>query len=151
MSEVIPAKMAPFQPRPTPHSREFWQNLEKGVLSIRRCTQCRHWNHPPMENCRICGGPTRFEPVTGKGVVYSFSVMHYPSVPLYEPPYIVVVVELDEQPHLRMVGRLAGVEPEDAKIGQRVVVEILDLPGGSFKVPAFWPEGNSDKEGAITL
>ena len=131
--------MAPFQPRPTPDSQQYWTNLRGGVVTARRCVTCRLWMHPPLERCRRCGDATEFEPLSGRGVVYSFTTTHYPVAPMYDSPFVVAVVDLEEQPGLRMVGRLVGVAPDDVRIGMAVVAEIEDLPGGSFSVTAFWP------------
>ena len=132
-------ELEPFQPRPTPNSIEYWSLLQEGVLAARRCTSCRQWLHPPLERCRRCGAPTRYEALSGRGVIYSQTVTRYPVTPMYEPPIVVAVVEMDEQKDLRMVGRVVGMEPEQVEIGLEVVAEIEKLPGGDFNVVAFVP------------
>jgi uncharacterized OB-fold protein len=55
-------------------------------------------------------------------------------------PYAVALVDLDEQPGLRLPGRVVGVEPDDVHIGMRVKARIEPLPGGEFHVPVWEPD-----------
>jgi uncharacterized OB-fold protein len=79
--------------------------------------------------------------VAGTGTVYSFIVQRQPSVVGYvdEVPYVVALVELDEQAGLRLPTRLVGVEPEDVTVGMSVTVEFIALPGGDYTIPVFRP------------
>jgi uncharacterized OB-fold protein len=131
----------PPQPAPDADSAGFWQATADGHLALARCADCRHWLMPPLERCRRCGGPVGWERVAGTGRVHSFIVVHYPAVPGYadELPYVVGLVELDEQAGLRLSARLVGVEPAAVRIGQPVVAEVVDLPGGPWRIPVFHP------------
>ncbi|MEV4102683.1 OB-fold domain-containing protein [Nonomuraea sp. NPDC049649] len=126
---------------PDPDTRAFWEATADGRLAVCRCQSCGKWMHPPLERCRECGGTTAFEYVTGSGVVYSFIVQRQPLVAGYvdQTPYVVALVELDEQPGLRLPTRIVGVDPPDVTCGMRVEAEFVDLPGGDFKVPVFRP------------
>lgn len=130
----------PPQPEPDPDTEGYWSAMSAGVLSLARCEECARWVHPPTERCAACGGGMRFEPVVGTGTVYSFITVHQPSVPGYlrDLPYRVVLVELDDQPGLRLPG---GIDAHFAEIGigDRVSVELVDLPGGPYKIPHFRP------------
>jgi uncharacterized OB-fold protein len=96
---------------------------------------------PPLERCRKCGSPTTYQPVSGGGEVYSFIVQHRPVTVGYidNVPYVVGVVELDEQKGLRLPGRIVDVAPADVKVGMRVKARLERLPGGDFVVPVFAP------------
>jgi uncharacterized OB-fold protein len=134
----------PPQPRPDLDTAGFWEATARGELSLCRCEQCRRWQHPPVERCRECAGTTSFEPVSGAGTVFSFIVANRASVPGFSAlvPYVIAVVELDEQPGLRLVSRLAGVEPTEVEIGLRVEAEIEELPGGKYHVAVFHPSSS---------
>ena len=70
-------------------------------MVIQRCGSCGYYNHPPRRFCDAClGQDLRFEPVSGRGVVYTFTVMHQHDVAGFEEdaPFINIVVELAEQP-----------------------------------------------------
>jgi uncharacterized OB-fold protein len=96
---------------------------------------------PPLERCRTCAGDTAFERVDGTGVVYSYIVQRQPVVAGYldKTPYVVALVELGEQPGLRLPARLVGIDPADVTCGMRVEAQFTDLPGGDFTVPVFRP------------
>jgi len=129
----------PPQPRPDPDTAGFWAAASRGELALCRCQKCGLWMQPPLERCRRCGGETSFAPVSGRGAIYSFIVVRHPAVPGYLDglPYVVAIVELDEQAGLRLPTRLLDVVPEQVRIGQRVRVELSPHPGGDFRVPCF--------------
>ncbi len=135
----------PPQPAVDPDTAGFWAATARGELALCRCQVCRTWLQPPMERCRVCGGPTAYEQVTGDGTIYSFIVVNRPSTSGYaeQVPYAVALVELDEQPGLRLSARLVGVDPHgpEVAIGTRVRAEIVGVPGGPFHVPVFRPRG----------
>ncbi len=112
-------------PAITELTRPFWDAARQGVLAIQRCGDCGHFNHPPREACEGClSAKLAFEPVSGLGIVWSFTVMHQKSVAGFEAsvPYLTALVELDEQPMLLLVTNLPGASAESAHIGQRVSV-----------------------------
>lgn len=106
-------------------SRPFWEAAQQQQLVVQRCRECHYFNHPPRTICDACQSQQlAFEPVSGKGSIYSFSVMHQKNIAGFEEqiPYLNIVVELDEQPRLFMVANLPGSEREKVKIGGRVEV-----------------------------
>lgn len=129
----------PPQPVPDADTRGFWEAMAMGRLALCRCQVCGLWHQPPLERCRRCAGETAFEEVSGQGRLHSFIVVRHPAVPgfLDELPYVVGLVELAEQRGLRLPGGVVGAAPDELEIGQGVVVEIVDLPGGDCKVPVF--------------
>lgn len=132
-------KLNPPQPDPSLDSAPWWQKLKEGVLTLQRCTKCREWQFPAMERCRHCGGEATFEPISGKGHIYSYIINHRAVAPGFDEllPYPVAIVAPDEAPHLRIPGRVVGVANEAVRIDQAVTAEIVDLPGGEWKVPIF--------------
>lgn len=100
----------------------FWEATAQRTLKLLRCTACRTWIHYPRPVCRSCGSADLApDVVSGRGTVYSFTVTHQ-AVAGYEPPFAVVIVELEEQPGLRMVSNLVDVAPGDIRIGMPVEV-----------------------------
>jgi len=135
-----PAVEMPPQPFPDPDTAGFWEATGRGELALCRCQGCRAWMHPPLERCRRCAGATAFEPLSGSGRLHSFIVMRRPSVPgLGPPPHVVVLVDLDDAPGLRLSGMLVGVDPAAVEIGARVQAQIVDVPGGRYRAPQFVP------------
>jgi len=109
-------------PQPDPETAFFWEAAKRGELHILRCRDCGTYIHLPRPACRTCGSVDLApEPVSGRGVVHSYTVTHFP-LPGFEPPFAVVLVELEEQPGLRLVSNLVDVTPEEVEIGMPVEV-----------------------------
>lgn len=130
-----PALLSPV-PVPDPDSTPYWEGLSNGKLMLCRCDDTDKWMHPPLERSRYTGGPVHFEEVSGEGTVYSYIVVRQALVPGRIPPYVVGLVELDEQPGLR-INAVIDVDPADIRIGQRVQVRIVALGESGFHIPEF--------------
>ena len=131
----------PPQPVPDADSRGHWEATAEGRLALRRCQECGWWAHPPLERCRRCAGLTAYEAVGGEGTLHSFTVIHRAAVPGFgdQVPYVVGLVDLDEQGGLRLAARIEGVGAGQVHVGQRVRARIVAHPGGEFHVPVFSP------------
>ena len=62
------------------------------------------------------------EPVSGRGTVFTFTINHQQYHPDVAPPYVIAVVELDEQPDLRLPTNIVDGDPDDVRIGAAVQV-----------------------------
>lgn len=131
----------PPQPEPDLDSEGFWRATAEGRLALCRCRSCGLWLQPPLERCRRCAGETAFEAVAGRGRLHSFIVVRHPAVPGYleQLPYVVGLVELEEQDGLRLPARVVGFEPDEVRVGQPVEAEIVPLAGGDHRVAVFRP------------
>jgi hypothetical protein len=131
----------PLHPTPTPDSEGFWRHTEQGELAMCWCPGCSRYQHPPVERCRFCATATEFRPVSGRGHLYSYIVVHRAIAPGYQhrPGHVIGLVELDDQPGLRLSTQLIDLEPEDVKIGMSLEARIVPLPGGPLSVPMFGP------------
>lgn len=110
-------------------NRFFWTSGEDGRLRIARCTSCSYWLHPPAPYCPRCGGrDVAPDVVSGRGQVWSFTVNHHPWDGGTEP-YAIVLVELAEQPGLRLTSNLVGRRPDDVHIGMAVQVVFEERDG----------------------
>ncbi len=110
-------------PTPIGPNAEFYEFLARGELRLQRCAACGTWRHPPRHRCAHCGSlDAAWERAPGRGRVFSWTVTHRPVDPAFDPPYAVLVVELDEGP--RLVGNLRGMEPSGLALDLPVVVEI---------------------------
>jgi uncharacterized OB-fold protein len=109
-------------PLPDPDTAFFWEATAEKKLKILRCQDCKTYIHYPKPSCWNCSGSNVApEEVSGRGTVYSYTVTHQ-AVPGYEPPFAVVIVELEEQAGLRMVSNVVDVAPDDVRIGMPVQV-----------------------------
>lgn len=129
-------------PAVDPESEPFWHAAGEGRLLVERCTDCGAESHPARGMCRSCHSrATAPAEVTGRGVVYSFTVNHHRWLPGLEVPYAVVLVEFPAHPGVRVAGRLRGCDPRDAAIGMRVAVGFEPGPGG-VAIPSFVADGD---------
>ncbi|MGI6873440.1 Zn-ribbon domain-containing OB-fold protein [Amycolatopsis sp. 3B14] len=130
-------------PVPTPLTEPYWDAARRGELVLQQCADCARFTHPPAEWCRFCGSERRgFAPVSGVGVVETFSVVHRTFAPGFagRVPYVIAWVGLDEQPGLRMFGNVLGVPADHVHIGQRVELVFEEIDGFGT-VPNFQPAG----------
>lgn len=112
-------------PEVTPGSRDFWTGGADGELRIYRCHSCLRYFHPPVGACFRCRsrdvGP---EPVSGRAVVASYTVNHHPWFgEAFPVPYVIALVELAEEPDVRLTTQLVDVAIDDVRIGMPVEVE----------------------------
>ncbi len=120
-------------------SAPFWTAARNRQLAIQRCLSCGYYNHPPRAVCDAClSQDLSFEPVSGRGAIYSFTIMHQKDVAGFEneAPFINIVVELDEQPMLLMVSNVPITQRERVRIGARVEAYFEDR-GDNVIVPQF--------------
>ena len=118
----------PFRvlPRVTDANRHFWTGGAEGELRLLRCRACRSWVHPPAPVCPEClSREVAPEAVSGRARVATFTLNHQPWVPAPDHPYAIAIVELDEQPGLRLMTNIVNCPPEEVRIGMpvRVVFE----------------------------
>ncbi|MBO3746651.1 OB-fold domain-containing protein [Streptosporangiaceae bacterium NEAU-GS5] len=98
----------------------YWTACRRGELVVQACTACARRVHPPAEQCPDCGSADLvFAPVSGKGVVHTFTVVHRTRGG--RQPYAVGWVDLDEG--VRAFGELLTAEP---RIGMPVEVAFVD-------------------------
>jgi uncharacterized OB-fold protein len=110
-------------PSPVGLNADFYAFCARGELRLQRCSACQTWRHPPRFRCAHCGSDAFvWEPVSGRGHVFTWTVTHRPIDPAFTPPYAVVIAELEEGP--RLVGNLRGMEPAELALGLPIVVEI---------------------------
>ncbi len=115
----------PFRvlPRLTERNKHFWQGGERGELCFLHCATCDHFIHPPQPLCPECLGKG-LEPraVSGRARVLTFTLNHQPWVPAPDHPYCIAIVEIEEQPGLRLMTNIVDCAPESVVIDMPVQV-----------------------------
>jgi uncharacterized OB-fold protein len=95
--------------------------LARGELPYQRCADCAAVTFGPRLLCPGCGSQRlAWLASAGLGTVYATTTMHARD----REPYNVVLVDLDEG--FRMMSRVDGVPPDDVRIGERVLAEVVD-------------------------
>ncbi|MEX1006626.1 MAG: Zn-ribbon domain-containing OB-fold protein [Acidimicrobiia bacterium] len=131
-----------MKPTPAPDdvTAFYWRGAAEGELLVLRCAACGYLSHPPDVSCARCGA-VALDPVemSGLGSVYSFAIVRQTYDPAFLPevPYVVALVELDEQPGLLLLANIVEIEPELVEIGMRV--EVTFEHRGDDAVPQFRP------------
>ena len=105
--------MAYTKPVPVPDERSegYWEAAKQHALAVQRCQHCSHYSHPPVVVCPRCqnGEPSfKFQPVSGRGRLKTWTIMRDSFLPGFaeDLPFVIGVVELDEQVGIRMVARI---------------------------------------------
>jgi len=103
-------------PVPDPDSAPYWQGGLEGRLMIQRCEDCSHAQLYGRDRCVICRGPVSWEEASGKGRVYSFTVIrqNYSRPFSTMIPYVVALVDLTEGP--RVMTNIVGCDPDDVAV-----------------------------------
>ncbi|HLG66770.1 MAG TPA: Zn-ribbon domain-containing OB-fold protein [Acidimicrobiales bacterium] len=120
-------------------SQPFWEAAREGRLLLQRCEDCGAAQHYPRPFCASCWSErVRWEEASGKGRVYTYSVVHVNDLPPFAArvPYVVAAVDLDEGP--RIMVNLVDVDPSELAVGMAVVVAFEQLTE-EVTVPVFRP------------
>jgi uncharacterized protein len=123
------------------HNRAFWTGGADGQLHIAFCAQCGVWVGPPAADCPDCDGVLEARPVSGRGTVFTYTVNHQPFNPAVPVPYVIAIVELEEQADLRIATNIVDCEPDSVHIGLPVEVRFERQTVGdeSVYMPVFAP------------
>jgi uncharacterized OB-fold protein len=130
----------PFRvlPRVTPQNEHFWRGGAVGKLVFLRCRPCGSYVHPPAPVCGCClSKDLAPEAVSGRATVATFTLNHQPWVPSPDHPYAIAIVEIDEQPDVRLMTNIVGCPAESVHIGMRVAVEFEEHD--DVFIPVFAP------------
>jgi uncharacterized OB-fold protein len=115
-------------PVPDIDSEAFWTGLREHKLRLLHCQNCGHWVHYPVMACPRCHSfDLKPEEISGKGSVYTFSVSHRVFVPGVNPPYAIVVVDIDEEPGVRIMSNLVNCHEDEIEIGMPVKAVFKDI------------------------
>jgi hypothetical protein len=119
-------------PEANPETKPFWEAAAEGRLIIKKCVTCGQVHFYPRAICPFCGGDkTEWVTASGRGTVYSYSVMR--RVPI---PYALAYVTLEEG--VTMMTNIVDGDLDAIRIGQRVTVAFKPSEGGP-PVPMFRP------------
>ncbi len=135
MSDAAPT--AKPVPSITAETRPFFEAARRHQLVVQRCHSCGRLRFPAREICSHClSRDSEWVPVSGRGEVFSFNVMHQVYHPGFaaEAPYAVALVQLEEGP--RMISNLVGVPLHEVRIGMPVQV-VFEQVSEEVTLPKF--------------
>lgn len=124
-------------PRLDAENEFFWTSGSDGQLRFLRCSQCAYLVHPPAPVCPKClGRELAPDVVSGQATVHSCTVNHHPWDGTTEP-WAIALVEIDEQPDVRLTTNIVDIAPEEIEIGMAVQVVFEDH--APIFIPLFQP------------
>ena len=126
-------------PIPSRETQPFWDGCANEQLLLQRCSTCQTYRHPPNPICPEClSSEHEWVPASGRGTVYTFSVVHHGFRRAWQPlvPYVVAVITLAEGP--RLLSNVVDVPPEQVHIGMNVEL-LFQAVSEDAKIPLFRP------------
>jgi uncharacterized protein len=145
INHEIPPPVAEGDLRPTPQpddtTRFYWDAAADGRLVLQRCTSCDRLQFPPDVVCTYCQSEhLDHAELSGRGILYSFAVMDRPFHPGFVScvPYVVGLIELAEQPDLRILTNVVEADPRSLSVG--MAMEVRFEHRGDVTLPQFRPE-----------
>ncbi|MEI7954401.1 MAG: Zn-ribbon domain-containing OB-fold protein [Verrucomicrobiota bacterium] len=110
----------------------YWRAAREGRLMLKSCNDCGQVHHYPRAICPRClSSATAWVQATGRGRIYSYSVMRRAP-----QPYAIAYVTLDEG--ITMMTNIVECKLDRLAIGQEVEVVFRATEGGQ-QLPLFRP------------
>lgn len=119
-------------PEANPESQAFWDGAREKKLLLRKCTACGKVHYYPRAVCPFCLGDTEWQEASGKGTIYSFSVMRRAAT-----PYAIGYVTLQEG--VSMLTNFVDCDLDSLRIGQAVKLVFKPTEGEGAPLPMFTP------------
>ena len=126
-------------PRVDEETRGYWEACRRHELVLQRCGACNTLRYYPRAVCPEClSDEVRWERMSGRGTVYTFTVTYQNQAPGFrdELPYVLAYVTLDEGP--QMLTNVVGCKPDEVEIGMAVEVTFEDV-NEDIAIPRFKP------------
>lgn len=98
MTDYFPAGLPTPSPTLDPGTQPYWDAAEQGRLVLPYCGRCGRSFWYPRDFCPRCGtGDVQWHPASGRGEVYSYSVIRRAAGVWSEhTPFVLAMVTLDE-------------------------------------------------------
>jgi hypothetical protein len=137
MTRFFPDGMPP--PLADATTLPFWQAAKEHRLVVQRCTGCRHTRLPPAPVCPECrSAASDWKQVSGRGEVYTYTVVHRPIAAGQQLPYVIAVIALEGADGVRMISNVVGASPDELTIGLPVELVWEDM-STELAMPRFRP------------
>ena len=116
----------------------WWQAAAEHRLVVQRCRSCGH-TRLPLPLCPECrSASAEWQPVSGRGEVYTYTVVHRPIAQGQPLPTVIAVIALEGSGGVRLISNLVGVDPAGVSIGMPVEVVWEDM-SADLAIPRFRP------------
>jgi uncharacterized OB-fold protein len=104
---------------------------------VQRCRACDRRVFIPQPFCRYCRSPElEWVPSSGRGTLYSYTVIWRPQMPAFKVPYVVGIVRMDDG--YDMMSNVVECDPDAVRVGMALEVTWDDSRPG-VSLPVFRP------------
>lgn len=125
-----------------PETQAFWDYVKEGKLAVGTCLSCRKNHYYPRAVCPFCSGKTGLKVASGRGEIYSFSVMRRVAV-----PYVIAYVTLEEG--VTMMTNITDSPIDAIAAGKKVKVVFKPVESGQI-VPMFTLSDSPAKQDSLS-
>ena len=109
-------------PVPSPFSQPYWDACGRGELTWLRCDTCGTHCPIPALVCGEClGRSLTWQRSSGRGTLYSWTVVWRPQHPTFHVPYAPAIIAMDEG--WFHIAAVVGCEADELVAGMPVAVE----------------------------
>lgn len=142
MSEIEIAKAPPdelFQLETDTWTEPYWNGCKEHKLKLPKCGDCQHYVELGASHCRHCLSQNiDWVAHSGKGKVYSFTIVRYPVIPSLQDsvPYVPAVIELEGVEGLRLISNVIDAPLSEIEVGRSVSLQWHDREDG-VSLPRF--------------
>jgi uncharacterized OB-fold protein len=144
MPHTLTELVAGISPTVIEETRPFWEGTLAEELRVQVCDACGAKQLPGGPCCTSClSQDLRWEKASGRGTVFSFTIVRHPFHPSFadQIPYVVADVQLAEGPIF--TSNVTGLPAEEVRIGMPVEVwfdtETEDAFHSKLRLPKFRP------------
>jgi uncharacterized OB-fold protein len=127
-----------------PLTAPFFAGAARGELVVTRCSACDRYVWYPAPACPHCEGTLAWVPVSGKGTLFSWTVVRRAFLPAFDDkvPFVSALIAIDEDPAVRIVSYVIDGEPDALRADEPVSAVFRPLtfstvPDRSVVVPMF--------------
>src|SRR5260370_28545175 len=116
--EIVMTRYEGPLPKPDKDSAAYWEGTRRHELLVQQCNACERLRFYPRSVCPYClSDQFQWRPSTGRGAVYSFTVIHRAPLPAFRDkvPYVLALIELEEG--VRMMSNVVDCDPAQVRIG----------------------------------
>ncbi len=118
----------------------FWEATKQRQLRYQVCDRCATVIFYPRRHCTACTSlDLTWHTSSGRGTVYTFSVVRRSLHPSFADmvPYVVAWVDVEEG--FRILSHIVGADPDDPESGLAIdaAVEVEWVDRGEVALPAF--------------
>lgn len=124
----------------------LYDSFAIGKVCVHECEGCHRIAHPPSPMCPECNGMSwQVREVSGRGLVHSYTVHHYPPIPPFETPHPMVLADMEEG--FRFFAAAPAIALEVLRIGLPVELRMVQLEEG-LSLPFFYSPDKAPGLGA---